>query len=164
MSHCSPHTPDMLPTHSALPVVVAVIISSSSGSGSGLCPHHCKCLWRASKITVDCSGALHASLPDRVNTDTQVLNMTNTALTNLESRIFLSKNLTNLQRLYITQSALTHIHSEVRSLSTLQLSKEFCFRPSQDSSTWWNLISVPTGYTRYHPPPSNPCPTSTASV
>ena len=50
-----------------------------------------------------------------MNSDTQVLNMTHTTITSLESRIFLSRNLTNLQRLHITQSPLTHIHSQVRS-------------------------------------------------
>ena len=37
------------------------------------CPHHCKCLWRASKITVDCSGATHTQVPSmETSGDTQV--------------------------------------------------------------------------------------------
>ena len=96
-------------TPSLVTLLLCLIISATAGH----CPHHCKCLWRASKITVDCAGLLHQAVPDTINTDTQVLNMSKTALTTLESRLFISKNLTNLQRLYITQSPLTHIHSEV---------------------------------------------------
>ena len=37
------------------------------------CPHHCMCLWRASKITVDCSGATHTQVPSmETSGDTQV--------------------------------------------------------------------------------------------
>ena len=49
-----------------------------------------------------------------MTSDTQVLNMTHTTITSLESRIFINRNLSNLQRLHITQSPLTHIHSQVR--------------------------------------------------
>ena len=94
--------------------VVSLIISLVVNSGAGGCPHHCKCLWRASKVTVDCAGGLHTAIPNMRTTDTQVLNMTHTTITTLDSRVFLSRNLTNLQRLHVTQSALTHIHSEVR--------------------------------------------------
>ena len=101
------------------PSVFSLIISVIVSSPAGGCPHHCKCLWRASKITVDCAGGLHTAIPSMTTTDTQVLNMTHTTLTSLESRVFLSRNLSNLQRLHITQSPLTHIHSEVSAPSSL---------------------------------------------
>ena len=96
------------------PSVVSLIISVIVSGPAAGCPHHCKCLWRASKITVDCAGGLHKAIPNLMTSDTQVLNMTHTTITSLESRVFLSRNLTNLQRLHITESPLTHIHSQVR--------------------------------------------------
>ena len=102
-----------VPALSVISLIISVIVTSLAGLAGG-CPHHCKCLWRASKITVDCAGALHTALPSLMTTDTQVLNMTHTTITSLESRVFLSRNLSNLQRLYITESPLTQIHSQVR--------------------------------------------------
>ena len=110
----------------ALPVIsllISVVMSSLAGS----CPHHCKCLWRASKITLDCAGGLHTALPSLMTTDTQVLNMTHTTITSLESRVFLSRNLSNLQRLHITESPLTQIHSQVRPPFSLD-----CLRSNSD--------------------------------
>ena len=38
-------------------LVTATVIILAAGMGSvSSCPHFCKCLWRASKITVDCAG------------------------------------------------------------------------------------------------------------
>ena len=45
--------------------------------------------------------------------DTQVLNMSRTSLTGLPSRVFLIHNLTNIQRLHISQSTLAYIDDNV---------------------------------------------------
>ena len=37
-------------------VTVTVIILVAGAGNASCCPHYCKCLWRASKITVDCTG------------------------------------------------------------------------------------------------------------
>ena len=58
-------------------------------------------------------GLLHTSIPTLMSSDTQVLNMSRTSLTGLPSRVFLSHNLTNIQRLHISQSALAYIDDNV---------------------------------------------------
>ena len=40
---------------------------------AALCPQFCQCLWRSSKITVDCGEAGLTSLPENVESVTQVL-------------------------------------------------------------------------------------------
>lgn len=61
-------------------------------------------------------GLLHTAIPDLVSSDTQVLNMSRTSLTGLPSRVFFIHNLTNIQRLHITQSSLAYIDDNVCSV------------------------------------------------
>ena len=57
---------------------------------------------------------MHSGIPEPMNPDTQVLNLTRTEVTSLESHVFMSSNLTNLQRLYIINSRLAHVDNQVR--------------------------------------------------
>ena len=88
---------------------------------AALCPQFCQCLWRSSKITVDCGEAGLTSLPENVESVTQVtlelvsdnllekfahcvtqvLNMTGASLPNLHSDQFTRAGLPNLQRLFL---------------------------------------------------------------
>ena len=72
-------------------------------------------------------GLLHTSIPTLMSSDTQVLNMSRTSLTGLPSRVFLSHNLTNIQRLHISQSALAYIDDNVN-LVLLNMSRFKIFR------------------------------------
>ena len=54
-------------------LLAAALVLVALVPGTLECPHHCKCLWRASKITVDCSGAMHTQVPGmETSGDTQV--------------------------------------------------------------------------------------------
>ena len=84
---------------------------------AALCPQFCQCLWRSSKITVDCGEASLTSLPENIESVTQVtleqprgkvvplcdqvLNMTGASLPNLHSDQFTRAGLPNLQRLFL---------------------------------------------------------------
>ena len=37
-------------------VTVTVMLLAAGVGRAACCAHYCKCLWRASKITVDCTG------------------------------------------------------------------------------------------------------------
>ena len=84
-------------------------------------------------------GLLHTSIPTLMSSDTQVLNMSRTSLTGLPSRVFLSHNLTNIQRLHISQSALAYIDDNVN-LVLLNISRFKIFRLSVVCSILSRLI------------------------
>ena len=84
-------------------------------------------------------GLLHTSIPTLMSSDTQVLNMSRTSLTGLPSRVFLSHNLTNIQRLHISQSALAYIDDNVN-LVLLNMSRFKIFRLSVVCSILSRLI------------------------
>ena len=54
-------------------VTVVMVMLVMLDSSTSLCPQFCQCLWRNSKITVDCGGAGLTSLPGNVEGGTQVL-------------------------------------------------------------------------------------------
>ena len=84
-------------------------------------------------------GLLHTSIPTLMSSDTQVLNMSRTSLTGLPYRVFLSHNLTNIQRLHISQSALAYIDDNVN-LVLLNISRFKIFRLSVVCSILSRLI------------------------
>ena len=51
-------------------LTLAIMMVSMPSLADSLCPNYCKCLWRASKITVDCSGNNNTY---RVKTDFRIL-------------------------------------------------------------------------------------------
>ena len=79
---------------------------------SSLCPCYCKCLWRSSKITVDCGGVGLTKLPENINTATQVLNMTGSDIPTLSWNVFYDSGPTNLQRLYLRNCKIRQIHNQ----------------------------------------------------
>ena len=50
------HTVMMWTWEVMLMIIMTVIILAAGTGTVSSCPHFCKCLWRASKITVDCAG------------------------------------------------------------------------------------------------------------
>lgn len=56
---------------------------------------------------------MHSSLPSPMGSDTQVVNLTQTLVSRLPDLVFRSNNLTNVQRLYITQSTLYQVDKQV---------------------------------------------------
>ena len=81
-------------------------------SGQSLCPYYCKCLWRSSKITVDCGGGNLTGLPDNIDTSTQVLNMTGSDISVLPGNMFFTPGLTNIQRLYLRTCNIHQINKQ----------------------------------------------------
>ena len=79
---------------------------------SSSCPYYCKCLWRSSKITVDCGGVSLTNLPENIASDTQVLNMTDSDIPVLDRDVFYTAGLTNLQRLYLRNCNIRQIHNQ----------------------------------------------------
>ena len=56
--------------------------------GSALCPASCRCLWKSSKMTVECGGAGATVIPDNIDSGTQVLNMSHNSLKGLTLGMF----------------------------------------------------------------------------
>jgi len=74
------------------------------------CPPQCRCLWKSSKITVECTNINAKEIPDGIDGGTQVLNMTGNNLQSLRSDVFGLAKLLNLQKINVAHSNISDIH------------------------------------------------------
>ena len=130
-------TPDRM-THSRTITVLAVLLSSQLGLTSS-CPGQCRCLWKSSKMTAECTAVGATEVPSDVDVATQVLNISHNSLTALRSEEFALAKLLNLQRINVAHNNISHIHS--RAFSGLL-----------------NLVDIDLSHNRLESVPSNSFP------
>lgn len=68
---------------------------------SGTCPTVCTCKWKGGKQTVECMDRALITIPESVDSETQVLNMSGNNLQILSRETFLRAGLLNLQRIFL---------------------------------------------------------------
>ena len=74
------------------------VCKCAGGEAANTCPRKCQCIWRDSKITVDCSNQTLASIPTTVERNTQVLNVSGNDIPTFGRAHFSRLGLINLQR------------------------------------------------------------------
>uniref|UniRef100_A0A336LZT5 CSON009325 protein n=1 Tax=Culicoides sonorensis TaxID=179676 RepID=A0A336LZT5_CULSO len=76
---------------------------------SGLCPSMCACKWKGGKETAECIERSLISIPENIDPDTQVLDISNNNLQILPREIFRRSDLLNLQKIYLRDCRLGQI-------------------------------------------------------
>ncbi|KAF7379366.1 hypothetical protein HZH66_014737 [Vespula vulgaris] len=76
------------------------------------CAEECTCKWKNGKRTVECIDRALTSIPEEIDSETQVLDMSGNHVRSLPSNIFVRVRLTNLQRLYLRECRIDRIDSE----------------------------------------------------
>lgn len=106
------------------------------------CLEKCSCKWRSGKMTVECPSARFLTIPDGIDSGTQVLHLTGNVIQILSAKSFQRVGLTHLQRIYLNRCGLVSLDDEafyqVSNLIELDLSNNF-------------LTSVPTKALEYCP-------------
>merc|ERR1719150_2789171 len=90
---------------------ILLVLLAAIVSGSSSCPRKCQCIWRDSKITVDCSDQELAAIPTTVEANTQVLNISGNNVPSFGRNHFARLGLTNLQRVSASRCGLVQIDS-----------------------------------------------------
>ncbi|XP_014259547.1 leucine-rich repeat-containing protein 4 [Cimex lectularius] len=96
-------------------IFLFVLVSSFFGaslSGSGNCPPVCVCKWKGGKQTVECTDRALIMIPEGVDSETQVLDMSGNNLQILPREVFVRTGLLNLQRLYLRNCRLGQIDDQ----------------------------------------------------
>ena len=75
------------------------------------CPGQCRCLWKSSKITVECTGVGAKGIPENIDIGTQVLNMSDNNLSVMTQDMFARAKLLNLQKINVGFNNITEIHT-----------------------------------------------------
>ncbi|CAG7726104.1 unnamed protein product [Allacma fusca] len=90
------------------------------------CPSTCHCRWVGGKESVSCFRAGLTKIPQGLDPGTQVLNISGNALKSLPGYVFLSMNLLNLQKIFLSECELVsldpHVFSKLTNLVELELS------------------------------------------
>ncbi|XP_012525484.2 leucine-rich repeat, immunoglobulin-like domain and transmembrane domain-containing protein 2 [Monomorium pharaonis] len=78
-------------------------------AASDNCADKCSCKWKSGKRTVECVNRDLTSIPDWIDQETQVLDMSGNNIGHLPNNIFIHVRLTNLQRLYLRECRIDRI-------------------------------------------------------
>ncbi|XP_065221337.1 leucine-rich repeat-containing protein 24 [Planococcus citri] len=73
------------------------------------CPSNCICKWKGGKQTVECVNKSMITVPDGIDSSTQVLDFTGNNLKMLGSEQFERMNLVNLQKIFLSRCRLTQL-------------------------------------------------------
>lgn len=77
-----------------------------------MCPNICSCKWKNGKQTAECAGKGLTIIPADLDEGTQVIDVSQNSFTEITSQAFKEKKLVNLQKIYISQCAITRIASD----------------------------------------------------
>ncbi|KAA0198679.1 hypothetical protein HAZT_HAZT008705 [Hyalella azteca] len=108
-------------------LLILLLLTQASVRGSEVCPHECKCRWKDGKKTVECQRGTLRALPDIIDFDTQVLDLSYNILQRLPERAFFESGLVHLQKLLMRGCGLHQVDAEaffqLTNLVTLDLSE-----------------------------------------
>lgn len=103
--------------------VVAAVAWTGPGPATGLsgsCPTVCACKWKGGKQTVECIDRALITLPEQVDAETQVLDMSGNNLQILPRETFRRAGLLNLQRVHLRNCRVGQIDDQAfRGLTNL---------------------------------------------
>lgn len=89
-----------------LAIVLSVVVRGSDGSS---CNSVCTCKWKGGKQTVECIDLALITIPEDLDTSTQVLDMSGNNLQILPRDTFIRTGLVNLQKVYLRNCRLGQI-------------------------------------------------------
>lgn len=90
-----------------------LLLLAAAASTASACPERiCSCKWKNGKQTAECRQQQLDSVPDNINSATQVLDLSMNIIQRLPRRAFAEKNMTNLQRIFLRRCNLMEIDSE----------------------------------------------------
>jgi len=86
-------------------------VTNSENEDWSICPHSCKCTWTGGKRTAECQDSSIRDLPQFSHPDKiQVLHLEKNPIKTLSDKIFMSRDMINLQKVYLQNCSLEAIH------------------------------------------------------
>ncbi|XP_011645730.1 leucine-rich repeat-containing protein 24 [Pogonomyrmex barbatus] len=92
-------------------LLYAVTVLGVAANGDN-CADKCSCKWKSGKRTVECVNRDLTSIPEWIDPETQVLDMSGNNISHLPNQIFIRVRLMNLQRLYLRESRISRIDNQ----------------------------------------------------
>ncbi|UYV60182.1 kek1 [Cordylochernes scorpioides] len=89
--------------------VYAVLLLNVLADAKSNCAPGCSCKWKSGKQTAECIEAKLLGVPLDLNTNTQVLDLTDNSLQTLPSKVFFHAQIIHLQKLYMIKCKISQI-------------------------------------------------------
>lgn len=100
--------------------VVAFLCVLGFSSGSDSCPAVCSCKWKSGKQSVECNDKGLIAIPESIDPETQLLDMSNNNLQTLPKETFVRAALLDLQKVYLRNCRIGQIDNRaLRGLSNV---------------------------------------------
>lgn len=96
--HSTRSTPNLITTIIWLYSVVMVIPTLMAE-----CPNSCECKWKSGKESVLCLNANLTNIPNKLDSGTQILDLTGNEITVIPNDVFATASLLNLQKVYLSK-------------------------------------------------------------
>lgn len=77
-----------------------------------ICPSSCKCKWVSGKKVAECDKAGLSTVPDKLSSEIQSINLSGNTLHSLPSKAFDSVGLVNLHKIYLRECGITELHKD----------------------------------------------------
>lgn len=103
------HEPQGMALASLLMLAAALALAAPDWTD---CQSPCVCKWSSGKKTALCRNAGFTTLPDSLDSEMQVLNLSGNSISNLGKDAFKNVGLVNLQRIYMASIGLREIHRD----------------------------------------------------
>lgn len=88
------------------------VTEGRGGNGISSCQTVCACKWKGGKQTAECIDRSLGSIPDSIDPNTQVLDMSDNNLRSLPRDTFIKSSLVNLQKVYLRNCRLVHVDDD----------------------------------------------------
>lgn len=90
-------------------LLTVMVLMDLCGASDGSCPNACSCKWKGGKQTVECTDRALITIPEGIDAETQVLDLSGNNLQILPKETFVRAGLLNLQRVYLRSCRLGQI-------------------------------------------------------
>ncbi|CAH0396150.1 unnamed protein product [Bemisia tabaci] len=106
--------------HLAYVTLTVLLVVHEIRASPGYCPSVCSCKWKSGKRTVECIDRGLITIPEGIESETQVLDMSGNNLQILPRDTFMRTNLLNLQKLFLRSCRLGQVDAHsLRGLTNL---------------------------------------------
>lgn len=92
-------------------IVLAAVLALAAPDWTD-CPTPCRCKWMFGKKTAQCTNAGFVTIPDTLDSEMQVLNLSGNSIPTLPTDAFKSAGLINLQRIFMRGARLRQVHRD----------------------------------------------------
>lgn len=93
-------------------VLLALSGATTAETDWSTCPTVCKCKWVSGKKVAECSGQSLTTVPDRLSSEIQSIDLSNNKLTTLPSEAFRAVGLVNLHKIFLRECDIQELHKD----------------------------------------------------